>query len=173
MDKIFCTFTGHRPKSFPWKDNETAPGCVLLKETLAEQIKWLTKRGVTEFLSGMAQGVDLWAAKIVLDLRKKSPEIKLSCALPCAEQEKKWPSAVQQEYRSILTQAHKVVMVGKEYTKECMLTRNRYMVKYADILLAVYSGKYQSGTGATVRYAQKLGRKIIMIDPITRIVSHQ
>lgn len=93
--------------------------------------------------------------------------------MPCAEQEKKWPSAVQQEYRSILTQAHKVVMVGKEYTKECMLTRNRYMVKYADILLAVYSGKYQSGTGATVRYAQKLGRKIIMIDPITRIVSHQ
>ena len=170
---IVCAFTGHRPQNFPWGYNETSPDCVMLKEVLAEQIKTLVDDGVTGFISGMAQGVDLWAAKIVLDLRRKSPEIKLSCALPCAEQEKKWPSAVQQEYRSILTQAHKVVMVGKEYTKECMLTRNRYMVKYADILLAVYRGKYQSGTGATVRYAQKLGRKIIMIDPITRIVSHQ
>ena len=43
-----CAFTGHRPKSFPWKYNEAAPDCVLLKEVLAKQLKLLADRGVTD-----------------------------------------------------------------------------------------------------------------------------
>ena len=49
-----CAFTGHRPKSFPWKYNEAAPDCVLLKEALAAQITALAEQGVTDYLSGMA-----------------------------------------------------------------------------------------------------------------------
>lgn len=37
----------------------------------------------------------------------------------------------------------------------------------AGILLAVYNGERRGGTAATVRYAQKAGREIIMIDPLT------
>lgn len=49
MIETACAFTGHRPKSFPWKYDETAPDCVLLKEILAEQIKILADGGVTNF----------------------------------------------------------------------------------------------------------------------------
>lgn len=45
MTATTCAFTGHRPKSFPWKYNEAAPDCVLLKELLAKQIKLLANRG--------------------------------------------------------------------------------------------------------------------------------
>ena len=58
MNQNACAFTGHRPKSFPWKYNETARGCVLLKEVLAAQITALADHGVVDFLSGMALGVD-------------------------------------------------------------------------------------------------------------------
>ena len=68
MAKIVCAFTGHRPKSFPWKYDEKARDCVQLKEVLAVQIKQLAEQGVTTWLTGMAQGVDLWAMEIVLDL---------------------------------------------------------------------------------------------------------
>ena len=51
-----CAFTGHRPKSFPWKHDETAPDCVALKKVLAEQITALADNGVTGFISGMALG---------------------------------------------------------------------------------------------------------------------
>ena len=44
---------------FPWGYNETSPDCVMLKEVLAEQIKTLVDDGVTGFISGMAQGVDM------------------------------------------------------------------------------------------------------------------
>ena len=166
-----CAFTGHRPKSFPWGYNETVLACVALKNVLADQITMLANDGVTGFISGMAPGVDLWAAQIVLDVREKNPLLKLCCALPCEGQEKKWPAQIQEQYRSILKQADKTIWVGRNYTADCMLNRNRYMVDHASILLAVYNGVYRSGTGMTVRYAQSKHRKIILIHPITREVS--
>ena len=160
-----CAFTGHRPKSFPWGYNESDPGCVLLKEVLAAQTAALVERGVTDFLSGMAQGTDLWCARIVLGLKKKNPALKLRAVLPCEGQESKWPASAQAQYRSILEQADEVVYVSRAYHPDCMLARNRYMVERASILLAVYNGVCRSGTGMTVRYAQKLGREVIIIDP--------
>ena len=136
----FCAFTGHRPKSFPWKYNEAARECVLLKETLATQITALAEQGVTDYLSGMALGTDLWSAQIVLDLQKKYPAIKLHCILPCEGQEIKWTAPAQEQYRTILKQASNVVYVSRTYTSNCMLQRNRYLAAHASILLAVYNG---------------------------------
>ena len=172
MNQNSCAFTGHRPKSFPWKYNESAHECVLLKEVLTAQITDLAEQGVTEFLSGMALGVDLWCAQIVLDLRKTNPAIKLHCILPCEGQEIKWAAQTQEQYRAILKQANNVVYVSREYTSDCMLERNRYLVDHASTLLAVYNGTQRSGTGATVRYAQKQGREIFIIDPISRTIAH-
>ena len=172
MNQNSCAFTGHRPKSFPWKYNESARECVLLKEVLTAQITDLAEQGVTEFLSGMALGVDLWCAQIVLDLRKKNPAIKLHCILPCEGQEIKWAAQTQEQYHAILKQANNVVYVSREYTSDCMLERNRYLVDHASTLLAVYNGTQRSGTGATVRYAQKQGREIFIIDPISRTIAH-
>lgn len=139
---------------------------------LEQQIATLTDEGVTGFISGMALGVDLWAAQIVLGLREKNPLIKLYCALPCEGQEKKWPADKQEQYHSILKQADDIHWESKSYTPDCMLNRNRYMVDHASVLLAVYNGAYRSGTGMTVRDAKSKQRRIILIHPITREVSH-
>lgn len=172
MNQNSCAFTGHRPKSFPWKYNEAAPECVLLKDVLTAQIMKLADRGVTEFLSGMALGVDLWSAQIVLGLQEKYPAIRLHCILPCEGQEAKWPAAAQEQYYAILKQASNVVYVSRKYTSNCMLERNHYLVNHASILLAVYNGTQRSGTGATVRYAQKQGREIFIIAPVSRTITH-
>ena len=171
MAEIACAITGHRPKSFPWKYNETAPDCVLLKETLAAQIKLLADSGVTDWLSGMALGVDLWCAQIVLSLKEKNPALRLHCILPREGQEVKWPKAEQEQYHSILKRADEVVYVSRDYHPDCMLERNRYMVDRASILLAVYNGTYRSGTAMTVRYAKEQGTKIMIIDLISRVIS--
>ena len=60
-----CAFTGHRPQKLPWRNDETAPGCVVLKETLATQVAMLIENGYTEFLSGMAPGVDYEKRKVM------------------------------------------------------------------------------------------------------------
>lgn len=47
-----------------------------------EQIRRLADTGVTDFYSGGADGVDCWAAWIVLELRKKNPVLRLHMILP-------------------------------------------------------------------------------------------
>ncbi len=172
MSDKSCAFTGHRPNKLPWRYDETDSRCVALKAVLAEQIAALAEAGVTQFLSGMAEAVDTWAALSVLDLREKNPAIKLHCILPCTAQAEKWSASSRELYRSILEQADSVVYVSRDYHKNCMLDRNRFLVEHASILLAVYNGARRSGTGATVNYARKIGREIIVIDPITRLISH-
>ena len=146
-----CAFTGHRPHKFPWKYDEMDSRCVALKAVLAEQIAALVNIGFTQFLSGMAEATDI---------------------LPCKEQADKWSASSRDLYHSILDRADSIVYVSRAYHKNCMLDRNRFLVDHAAALLAIYNGERRGGTAATMRYAQKMGREIIVIDPLTRFVVH-
>ena len=170
---ISCAFTGHRPHKFPWKDNEADPRCIALKETLAEQIAMLARAGVTEYFTGGADGVDCWAAEIVLTMREKNPALKLHCLLPHEGQADRWSDSAQERYHSILERADSVDYVSRQYYDGCMIDRNHRLVESAGLLLAVFNGVRRSGTGATVNYARKMGKEIIVIDPITWQVTHE
>ena len=160
-----CAFTGHRPRKFPWGYDETDARCIALKKALTEQIVKLVDAEYTDFFSGMAEGADTWAAMAVLALKKENPALKLHCVLPCEGQADRWSASARELYFSILEQADEVVYVSREYSEDCMLKRNRYLVDHADCLLAVYNGERRGGTAMTVRYAQKLGREVIIIEP--------
>ena len=168
-----CAFTGYRPHRFPWKYNEADSRCVVLRKTLTEQIMALAKAGVTDYYSGGADGVDCWASLIVLSLREKSPTLKLHCVLPHEGQADKWSDSARERYHSILKQADSVDYVSRAYYDGCMIDRNHRLVESAGLLLAVYNGAKRSGTGATVNYARKMGREIILIDPITQHITHE
>ncbi len=173
MKRRFCAFTGHRPNKLPWRYNETSEGCLRLKEVLTSQIIMLVESGVTDFLSGMAEGTDVYCAEIVLALREKNPALKLHCVLPHEGQADKWSDSARERYHAILKQADSVEYISREYYDGCMIDRNHRLVDSAGLLLAVYNGVQRSGTGATVNYARKLGREIIVIDPVTRSVTHE
>lgn len=134
-----CAFTGHRPEKLPWKYNEADRRCIDLKAALFAQIRKLTDEGVTQFLSGMALGVDLWSAQAVLALRQGNPKQKLHCILPCMAQADAWSESARKQYHWILTQADSVIYVNREYHRNCMLERNHFMVDHAEVLLAVCS----------------------------------
>ena len=160
-----CAFTGHRPRKFTWGYNEADARCVALKETLAKEIAKLVNAGYTDFFSGMAEGTDTWAALAVLALKKENPALKLHCVLPCEGQADGWSASARELYHSILAQADEVVYVSREYQDGCMLKRNRYLVNHAACLLAVYNGEWRGGTAMTVRYARKMGREVIVLNP--------
>lgn len=169
MERNSCAFTGHRPHKFPWHYDEADSRCVALKAALAAQITALAGTGVTDFYSGGADGVDCWAALIVLELRKKNPALKLHLLLPHEGQADKWSDSAQERYRYILEQADSAEYASREYYDGCMLDRNRQLVEAAGLLLAVYNGERRGGTAATVRYARKLGREIISLNPVSLV----
>jgi len=173
MKQLSCAFTGHRPSKLPWGYDETAEGCVRLKEILAVQIAALVNNGVTDFLSGMAQGIDQICAELVLLQREKNSVLKLHCILPCMGQDAKWSDSTRKRYRYIIQRADSRVYVSRAYYEGCMLKRNEFLVEHADYLLAVYDGKRWGGTAATVNFARKQHREIIVIDPVSCRVTHE
>lgn len=173
MIKASCAFTGHRPNKFPWKYNEDDARCIALKDTMTEKITQLMESGVTDFYTGGAEGVDCWAALIVLGLREKNPALKLHCILPYMGQADEWSDSARERYYDILNRADSVEYVSQEYYDGCMIERNHRLIESADLLLAVSRGIRRSGTGATVNYARKLGRGIIVIDPIINSISYE
>lgn len=71
--------------------NENSINYLKMKNILKKSIVQLIKTyDVNHFISGMALGVDQYAAEIVLELKKQYPQITLECAIPCETQAIKW-----------------------------------------------------------------------------------
>lgn len=169
-----CCLTGHRPEGLPFKTDETHPDCVKLKERLRQEMERLiTEEGVRHFISGMTVGTDLIAAELVLELRKKYPQITLESAIPYEEQAIKWTAAQREQYYRIAGQCDESITLQNTYTRDCMKERNRYMVDHSKYVLAVWTGVPRSGIGQTVRYARSLGRQITAIHPKTLEITRE
>lgn len=166
MDEFkICCFTGHRPQSLPFQFREQDKRCQRLKQVMrSEMKKQIEEHGVNHFISGLAIGVDMYAAEIVLDLKAKYPQITLEAAVPCESQADKWPVNLQKRYHAILSRCDTKTLIQSQYTNDCMQKRNRYMVDKADMVIAVWNGS-PSGTGKTVAYAKEQGKPVVMIDP--------
>lgn len=124
-----CAFTGHRPQHLPFGFNEEDERCIDLKKTLREQIiNLIENEGVTHFISGMAIGVDMYAAEIVLGLKASYPGITLESAIPCESQAAKWSEALRDRYFDIASKCDKETLIQTHYSPDCMDKRNRYMV---------------------------------------------
>ena len=93
-----CCFTGHRPEKLGMAEVEVVEG-------LKKEIRTAIADGFQTFISGMARGVDLWAAKIVLALRDEGTVIRLICVSPYQGFESRWSQEWQERYRSVMERA--------------------------------------------------------------------
>ena len=159
-----CCFTGHRPEKLPWGYDESDPRCVDLKEKLADTVRAVYEAGVRHFICGMAKGCDMYFAEAVITLRDECPGVTLEAAIPCESQADRWSPSERERYFYIIHQCDEETLVQREYTADCMLRRNRYMVDNASVLIAVYDGAH-GGTMQTVNYAAKRGLEIIQLTP--------
>lgn len=167
MEGKRCAFTGHRPKNLPWGYNKTDKDCQAFKAVLNAQIIRMVEAGVTNFLSGMALGVDTWTAQSVLALREKNPALKLHCILPCKTQADRCHLSSKNAITQFCSKRILPFIPAAHITQTVCLTATVFLIEQADIVLVVYNDKPQSGTGVTVSYAQQPGRKVIVINPLS------
>ncbi len=158
-----CAFTGHRPQNLPFRFNENDDRCIALKQKLRDCIVQLIEQeGVRHFLSGMAIGVDMYAAEIVLELKAEYPFITLEAAIPCETQAAKWSEPLRDRYYKIAELCDRETMLQRQYTSDCMQKRNQYMVDHSALLLAAFAG-LPGGTMNTILYAQRSGVETVVI----------
>ena len=119
--------------------------------------------GYRHFITGMSRGMDLWAARNVLDFKRAYPGITLEAAIPCGDQPSRWTKAQRRRYNQVLDACDQVTVLQISYSPDCMLRRNRYMVDRASLLLACFDGR-PGGTMKTILYAERSGVKTLVID---------
>lgn len=93
-------FTGLRPFKLPqgW-DNENTQGLTLRNEIMRHVKDLITKKRITDFYVGMANGSDLLCASVIIELKNGISNLALEAAVPFPNQEKLWPERDQRLYR--------------------------------------------------------------------------
>lgn len=158
-----CCFTGHRPGKLPWKTDERDPRCLALKQSMGREIERLYRSGYSHFITGMAQGADLYFAEAVLEWKETYPQITLEGAVPCQSQADRWPEAERLRWRRVLDACDLETLVQENYDRWCMHRRDRYMVDRSAAILAVFDGT-PGGTMYTLNYAMERHLEIRLLD---------
>ncbi len=153
---MIVAFTGHRPdKLGGYKlPNETY---IRVCQKIDAALRELKPEKV---ITGMALGIDQWAAMIAYKLK-----IPYLAAIPFEGQEKAWPEASQKTFNLLRKLATEEVIVSPGgYSASKMQVRNQWMVDNCDVLIAVWDGT-SGGTGNCVEYAKSVNKEIYYIDP--------
>jgi len=167
--KLRVCFTGHRPDRLGgYGDNRIQEA---VKAEL-DKIVWelIKDNDVITFYSGMAIGVDMWAAEIVElicsllnpERRHDIPMGRLCAVIPFVGQQNRWPVESQLKWTKLIHKADDLYFVDEEgYAPWKLLNRNKWMVDNSDIVIAVWNGESKGGTAHCVKYAKKQDKKVI------------
>lgn len=154
------SFTGHRPNKlggYKLPNPTYISICKRIESALLE-----LKPDVV--ISGMALGIDQWAANIAIKLN-----IPFIAAIPFVGQEAIWPLESKRIYKILLGRAQSQHIVSEGgYSAQKLQIRNEWMVDQLtepdDTVMAIWDGT-RGGTGNCVAYAEKVGKKIYRINP--------
>ncbi|MCM1328785.1 MAG: DUF1273 domain-containing protein [Ruminococcus sp.] len=160
--KTLC-FSGHRPEKLPFNGSGGSAVVRRLQSILYKEILDSISAGYSRFITGLARGVDLWAGEILMELKAQGEEISIIAVQPYKEHGGNFLGKEKFSLGRLMSNADEVVCLSEEYRKGCMQRRNEYMVDHSGKLIAVVSD-YKSGTGSTIRYAQKQGIEVRVID---------
>ncbi len=166
-----CAFTGHRPEKLGIT-KETDPECISLMIKLEAEIRQAVKDGYDTFLTGMANGVDIWAAISFVRVKKyltgigdiSGSSMRMCAVLPYKNFEGRGYAWQKERYRELLENCDRVIVISDVYTNDCMRRRNEFLVQHSRRLIAVYNGT-PGGTEMTVNLARENGLDVRIIKP--------
>lgn len=163
-------FTGHRPeKIIPYRGRPSFAAITnkVVELLLDRYVTLAAENGYSRFISGLAKGVDLWAAKGVIRLRESGKDVSLIGAMPFLRHAEKLHGRNKAELAEIEVNADLLITVNPDpeimfakkntpgFSSSLYSSRNTFMVDHSSAVIAFYDddGHSWSGTGQTVRYA--------------------
>ncbi len=159
---MIVAFTGHRPQKLG--GFEQNPIQQRVRDMLYHKLQELKPEGA---ISGMALGVDIWAAEVCNGL-----SIPWVAAIPFEGQESRWPKESQERYRYLLEFASNIIYINNQpnyvsppgYSASKMQIRNQWMVDHCDLLIAVWDGS-TGGTANCIDYALQTKCPVLRLNP--------
>ena len=150
MKSKSCCVTGHRELD-PLKIEP-------IKQALRNAILEAINDGYTHFISGFAEGIDLYFADIVAEMKEEN-DLFFEAAIPYRNRIK----TKDKDFQRLITQCNAVGVHSEEYSPRCYLIRNPFMVQSSDLVITVYDGREKGGTLSTMRYAHAMEKEVKVI----------
>lgn len=155
-----CCFTGPRSPRLPMNGNEFSPEIVALKVNIRKAVIEAYSEGFRFFMSGMAEGFDIFAAETVLELKKDFEGIALVAVLPYSGAPKSHSSGLNKRIADILEKADSVISLSENYVPGCEHLRNKYMADNSTRIIGYYNG-LSGGTAHCWNYAAEKNLELV------------
>lgn len=158
--EITCCFTGPRPPRLPADGDEASAEIIRLKEQLSDAVEQAYEEGYRGFISGMADGFDLFAAEAVIELKRYRPDAELFAAFPCEASPKNHNTENRLRIAEIMQNVSEAYFVCKEHIFGCELKRNVYMAENSSRIIGYYDG-FSRGTAHCWHCAEEHGLELV------------
>lgn len=138
-----------------------------VKDTISAELRSLSK--VDQALSSLAAGSDQVFAGAAISLG-----IPVTAVIPLDGYEQFFKGSSLAVYRRLLSQCKIVHLTGERDPEKAFLKAGQFIVDQCDLLMAVWDGGKADGKGGTgdiVEYAHEVGRTVIHINPILRVLN--
>lgn len=146
---MIVAFTGHRPQHL---DPRRRAEC---QYNIRRTISTLGPDDVV--ISGMALGVDTWAASAAVDAG-----VPFDAYIPFTGQHERWPDPDQDLYNDLVRKARRVrIICTGGYRSWKFQKRNEAMVDDCDVLDAHFIPGKTGGTMNCMHYAEQVGRTVV------------
>ncbi|WP_246942037.1 DUF1273 domain-containing protein [Bacillus pinisoli] len=131
-------------------------GIHYIKKAIRKRLIPLIEEGLEWVIISGQLGTELWAAEVVIELKKEYP-VQLGILTPHLQQEEKWNEGNKEQYEWILSRADFIDSITKRpYENPGQLkVKNQYIVQKTDGLLAFYDDEKKGSPFFMVQEAQK------------------
>lgn len=147
--------TGHRPQHLSDEQAAWAQGEL---DRLAVKVR--DEHHAQVAITGAALGADTWWARSA-----RRAGLRLWAYVPCLTQSSRWRPEDQETWRRMLGVAERTLVLADDYDVRLLHARNGFMVRDADLVIAVWDpAKTTGGTAAAVNAARAAGKTIVVVD---------
>ena len=127
-------------------------------EKIRKELSRLKAEGVSHFISGCEQGIDLCFAEEVLG----DGSLTLECACAYEEQANFYSEKEREKYFNVLKKCNSITFVSKKRDFGCKTKRDRYMLEKSDYIVCFWD-KIAPYTGELLQFAASYNKKISYI----------
>jgi len=127
-------------------------------------VKLRDQHGTQIGISGASMGADTWFARSTVHAG-----LDLWAYVPFLAQPIRWPAPDQKVWRTLLDRAARTLVLGDGYDVRLLHARNDYMLRDADLMIAVLDpAKTTGGTVSAVKKARAAGQALVVVNVVAR-----
>ena len=151
-----CCFAGCMPEKTTFSES-------IIKNKIRIEIREAIKSGFTTFITGMAPGVDILAAEIVIEMRQIYKEIKLIAAVPYPGFGKTRDYKRNLQYKKIIERVDLIKEISPKLSDDCLKKRNEWMINHSSRVIVAFNGS-DAETKNTMDFANSKSVDVRLID---------